>query len=350
MTRSIAILVTAFFILNIYEGTSEPLSWQNEKWLQEPNLNNEAITTNLPWPILNTEEHQAKLRRKRSIDRRGRRHSSRNAPIYIEDCVQVIANPGTYVVHSKQGSSAPCGVYLAGLHNEIINVEVSLVDVSCKTGGLVSFFDGWEMNGAIFPAEYDHEHYLYDRFATLCKETFPKRRDLRLRSSQNVALLQYKIPKAGEGFVFRVTMELNKDPCNVLVTENKSLFTLSNGGTARNCSLTAVLAPPTMKLIQFEIGKPTSHTGLTSLCSNEDYVDIGGASNLDPSLMDIKETICGREPEPAKMGLTILCDSSSVRLVSSGNYENSVTVAIDEATEEDMDYENNVVMVCPGYA
>ena len=49
-------------------------------------------------------------------------------------------------------------------------------------------------------------------------------------------------------------------------------------------------------------------------------------------------------------GLTILCDSSSVRLVSSGNYENSVTVAIDDATEEDMDYENNVVMVCPGFA
>ena len=36
-------------------------------------------------------------------------------------------------------------------------------------------------------------------------------------------------------------------------------------------------------------------------CSNEDYVDIGGASHLDPSLMDIKETICGREPAPAKM-------------------------------------------------
>ena len=49
-------------------------------------------------------------------------------------------------------------------------------------------------------------------------------------------------------------------------------------------------------------------------------------------------------------GLTILCDSSSVRLVSSGKYENSVTVAIDEAMEEDMDYENNVIMVCPDYA
>ena len=33
----------------------------------------------------------------------------------------------------------------------------------------------------------------------------------RLRSSQNVALLQYRIPRAGEGFVFRVTMELTRD-------------------------------------------------------------------------------------------------------------------------------------------
>ena len=36
-------------------------------------------------------------------------------------------------------------------------------------------------------------------------------------------------------------------------------------------------------------------------CSHGDYVDIGGASNLDPSQMDVKETFCGREPEPAKM-------------------------------------------------
>ena len=36
-------------------------------------------------------------------------------------------------------------------------------------------------------------------------------------------------------------------------------------------------------------------------CSGEDYVDIGGASNLDPSQMDVKETICGREPDPAEM-------------------------------------------------
>jgi len=347
------LLVTVIFAL-IYESKSEPVPWTNQQeWLEHtkkgPNGDAEMIPESLPWPILNTVEHQTNLRNKRSVSRRGRRNSAPPKPIYIEDCVQVIANPGTYVVQARHGSNAPCGVYIAGLHNEIINVEISLVDVTCKTGGLMAFFDGWEMNGYIFPAESDHEHHLEDRVVSLCKETFPTRRNLRLRSSQNVALLQYRIPKAGEGFVFRVTMELTRDPCNVLVTEDKSLFTLSNAGTKRNCSLTAVLAPINLKLIQFEIGKPFSNTGLTSMCSHGDYVDIGGASNLDPSQMDVKETFCGREPEPAKMGLTILCDSSSIRLISSGNYENSVTITTEEAMENDMDYENNVIMVCPGY-
>ena len=45
------------------------------------------------------------------------------------------------------------------------------------------------------------------------------------------------------------------------------LFTLTNSGMARNCSLTAVLTPPNLKLIQFGIGKPTSYIGLSSLVS-----------------------------------------------------------------------------------
>ena len=35
-------------------------------------------------------------------------------------------------------------------------------------------------------------------------------------------------------------------------------------------------------------------------CFGTDYVDIGGTSTLDPTNMEVKENICGREPEPAK--------------------------------------------------
>ena len=65
--------------------------------------------------------------------------------------------------------------------------------------------------------------------------------------------------------------------------------------------------------------------------------------------MEVKESICGFEPRPAKMGLTILCDSSSIRLVSSGMYDNLVTVSVREAVEEDMNFETNMLMVCPNF-
>jgi len=84
-------------------------------------------------------------------------------------------------------------------------------------------------------------------------------------------------------------------------------------------------------------------------CFGTDYVDIGGTSTLDPTNMEVKENICGREPEPAKKGLTVLCDSSSIRLVSSGYYDNTITVAVRKAEEEDMDYNKNIIMMCPAY-
>ena len=130
--------------------------------------------------------------------------------------------------------------------------------------------------------------------------------------------------------------------------EDKRLFTLTNAGEARNCSLTSVFTP-NLKLIQFQIGPPPMTTGLLSpvsashksptstnfsenihwcvkthinfsftihcillpllrdslfsnffQCFGTDYVDIGGTSTLDPTNMEVKENICGREPEPAK--------------------------------------------------
>ena len=39
------------------------------------------------------------------------------------------------------------------------------------------------------------------------------------------------------------------------MTEEKRFFTLSNQGEARNCSLTAVLNPPNLKLRYFQVGE-----------------------------------------------------------------------------------------------
>ena len=58
--------------------------------------------------------------------------------MYLTECVQVIANPGTYVVRPGIGTSRACGVYVAGLHDETITIDVSHVGVSCESGGLIA--------------------------------------------------------------------------------------------------------------------------------------------------------------------------------------------------------------------
>lgn len=298
-----------------------------------------------PWSLMRPDIH---VRSKKSIISK-RTNTHDDSPTYISDCVQVISRPGTYVVRPGIGSNRSCGVYVAAGHNEVITIDFSIVDVSCRKDGVVVFFDGWEMNGRMFPSIDDHILALPQRVVEMCKERMPARHKLRLRSSQNAAIIQYRIPVKDEGFIFRVSVEENPDPCNILMTEDE-LITLSNAGRTRNCSLTNILFPVNLKLFQFQIGEPRTQVGMVSPCTSGDYVNFGGSSHLDPSDLDVYESVCGREPDPAKMGLTVLCESSTVRLVSSGNYENSITVFAKEAEEKDLDYEKNIIMICPNYA
>lgn len=68
--------------------------------------------------------------------------------------------------------------------------------------------DGWELNGEVFPSESDHPLPIKERVNEFCgknrwyKKTF--------KTSQNAALLQYRIPATGKGFV--VSAKYPKNP------------------------------------------------------------------------------------------------------------------------------------------
>ena len=66
--------------------------------------------------------------------------------------------------------------------------------------------DGWEFNGELFPSVKDHEKGLESRFHEFCG-----RRRIRksFQSSQNAALIQYRIPMFGQGFSVRVQHVVN---------------------------------------------------------------------------------------------------------------------------------------------
>lgn len=62
------------------------------------------------------------------------------------------------------------------------------------------FVDGWELNGQYFPGVRDHELDLSQRITEFCNDNshWPLKPFRRVyRSSQNAALLQYRIPIRG---------------------------------------------------------------------------------------------------------------------------------------------------------
>ena len=75
----------------------------------------------------------------------------------------------------------------------------------------LQFFDGWEMNGKIFPSADDHALPMSSRAQEMCGRAVERVGLPTMFSSQNAALIQFRVPNRGEGFSFRVTFVQNPD-------------------------------------------------------------------------------------------------------------------------------------------
>nr|AWT97556.1 corticotropin-releasing hormone-binding protein [Eurytemora pacifica] len=273
----------------------------------------------------------------------------------IIDCmtVETITDGSETIWFFKsKGEAETCGLYIVGEPDSLVEATVDKLDVDCSNG-LIMVFNGWELNGNIFPSSEDHQLPLKERSATFCNQETPPTKVV--VSSQNAALVSYKIPTPGEGFSVRVKTIRNPDPCNILMSSLNGYFTLQNHGIARNCSLTTLLFPANFALLSLDVGEPyrakrSQDSGLQTQCSLHgwsDYIELGGSMELDSTNLVTSETICGFDAKPIEKGLTVLCGSSTVRLVSSGNFENSVSVYIKAAEDEDLDFNTNHVISCP---
>lgn len=268
----------------------------------------------------------------------------------VQDCMTVSSKEEGIWEYKSDGRAETCGLYLVTKPDQLVEITVHQMDVDCDSG-LVVVFDGWELNGNVFPGDNDHPLGVEDRSTLLCSGTASKKVYV---SSQNAALVSFKIPTEGQGFRISVKYIHNKDPCNILMSDMVGLFTLQNHGKARNCSLTTLLFPANFELRAVAVGaaslrhrRALGNQGLTSQCF-PDFVELGGSSELDSVNLATSQTLCGTESKPGK-GLTVLCGSSTVRLVSSGEFDNSVTVLVKAATDDDLNYENNMIMTCPEF-
>lgn len=258
----------------------------------------------------------------------------------ITDCMFVTSEPGSFIYTSETNDEKVCGVYFLAEPDEKVEINFISFDVPCEHHGLVSVVDGWELNGEVFPSEIDHRLPLKQRSTEFCGKNIGMKRTF--ASSQNVAVIQHRIPKAGKGFTVLARFIKNPRPCNVLATSINEPFTIRNYGRRINCTYVA-LYPATVQVIALEVGVSnflgsvrTTETGTLQKCeetSPHDRVVIGGSYGLDTSKVQIVDSICGIDSKPdyrevVEYGVT------SIRLISSGFFENSVTVQIQPLKED----------------
>jgi len=250
-----------------------------------------------------------------------------------------------YKANAVQDYGETCGLYLITDPGRRIEIELTHLDVSCQDGGLLSMVDGWEMGGEYFPSPDDHPLALTDRVISECGNRQTKKLFV---SSQNAALVQYRVASHGQGFSLRVRYPKNPKPCNILVEDSEEVYTLSNYGQAMNCSVTTLFSAtisivglnvgPTMRL-GFDHSLPRSSRPVSLKCEDQnprDYLQIGGSFGLDTTNMMVAGTYCGTVKNLRRLENTIACGTTTVRLVSSGQSANVARVAIRRAEDEDL--------------
>ncbi|KAF4526472.1 hypothetical protein B566_EDAN015134 [Ephemera danica] len=136
----------------------------------------------------------------------------------------------------------------------------------------------------------------------------------------------------------------NVPACNILLEGSADVYTLRNYGKPVNCSL-ATLFPAKVTVLSLSVGMTSAkrnmalETGTIHKCEKRglpDFVEVGGAEGLDTRSLTVADSICGLDSRPGSTEETILCGVTAVRLVSSGGFDNAVTVALRPASEEDV--------------
>uniref|UniRef100_A0AAG5DX42 Corticotropin-releasing factor-binding protein n=1 Tax=Anopheles atroparvus TaxID=41427 RepID=A0AAG5DX42_ANOAO len=256
-------------------------------------------------------------------------------------------NPdGSAEASAPADAATVCGIYFVADPDQVIEVTMRQVNVDCRSGGLMAFVDGWELNGQYFPGERDHEKPLALRVQEFCAERTnggpwrtvkpaPAPNAWVFRSSQNAALVQYRIPVRGS-FVLSARFLRNAKPCHIMAEGLAPYYMLRNYGQRRNCTLTA-LFPAVVSVVALEVGGINENVRYCERVHVEDKLEVGGSPGLDPAYQPVlASTICGRSGGRMDLEQTILCGTTTVRLVSSGRYNNQAMVTMRMADESDL--------------
>lgn len=278
--------------------------------------------------------------------------SKRSSEHIVTECIFMTSDEGEFFHKANVADGNVCGIYILAEPNQRVEIRFSYFDVPCSNGGLVAFVDGWELNGELFPSPYDYLLPVEGRFREFCGERKIKQTFV---SSSNVALIQYRMPHRGSGFSITVHFIRNPTPCNILLQGFEDVYTLRNYEKRSNCSV-STLFPSAVRVEAVNVGVVRSdtrsmeiETGIIHKCQKrglDDFVQIGGSTGLDNSHMIMADTVCGLNSRPGKFEEMIACGTTTIRLVSSGAFDNSVTIRLRQLQSEE-DLNSFMSVMCP---
>ncbi|XP_029916147.1 corticotropin-releasing factor-binding protein-like [Myripristis murdjan] len=239
-------------------------------------------------------------------------------------CLDMLATEGYFTFVASRPQLA-CAAFLIVEPSEVISLELSDVNIDCSAGDFIKMFDGWVLKGEKFPSGQDHPLPLHQRYTEYCSSAAPGTTSY---SSQNVAMVFFRIHSPDSGFTLIVRKLHNPFPCNIMSQSPEGSFTMVMPHQRRNCSF-SIIYPVEIQLTELSLGQAKSNElrpqkQVWSGCvQSGDYVELLGGNGVDTSKMFPVADLCYSLSGLAQM--KIGCDNTVVRLVSSGNFINRVS-------------------------
>ncbi|XP_030623796.1 corticotropin-releasing factor-binding protein [Chanos chanos] len=234
-------------------------------------------------------------------------------------CLDMVAVEGQFTFTADR-PQLNCAAFFIGQPSDIISVEYDSINIDCRAGDFIKMFDGWVMKGEKFPSALDHPLPLYERYVDYCETGAAQRT---VRSSQNVAMIFFRLHHPGSSFTITVRKLPNPFPCNVISQTPEGSFTMVIPQQHRNCSF-SIIYPVEIRIGELSLGHLNDiKRSLPGCAGAGDFVELLGGNGVDTSKMFPVADLCYSFNGPAQM--KIGCDNTVVRMVSSGKFVNRVT-------------------------
>ncbi|XP_030290776.1 corticotropin-releasing factor-binding protein [Sparus aurata] len=235
-------------------------------------------------------------------------------------CLDMVAVEGQFTFTAERPQLS-CAAFFMAEPNEVITVEYDNVDIDCRGGDFITVFDGWVMKGEKFPSSQDHPLPLYERYVDYCDSGALRRS---VRSSQNVAMIFFRIHNAGSTFTLTVRKHINPFPCNVISQSPEGSYTMVIPQQHRNCSF-SIIYPVEIDVSEFSLGHFNNFPkrSMPGCAESGDFVQLLGGSGIDTSKLLPITDLCISFTGPTHM--KIGCDNTVVRMVSSGKFVSRVS-------------------------